>query len=65
MEELVQAEVLVIGCGIAGGVAALRLADAGVPVHILTRAEKPEDSNTYHAQGGIIYKARATPRSFW
>ncbi len=58
MEELVQAEVLVIGCGIAGGVAALRLADAGVPVHILTRAEKPEDSNTYHAQGGIIYKGK-------
>jgi len=58
MEELVQAEVLVIGCGIAGGVAALRLADAGIPVHILTRAEKPEDSNTYHAQGGIIYKGK-------
>ena len=58
MEELVQAEALVIGCGIAGGVAALRLADAGVPVLMLTRAKEPEDSNTYHAQGGIIYKGK-------
>jgi L-aspartate oxidase len=58
MEELIQAEVLILGCGIAGSVTALRLADQGVPVLILTRASETEESNTYHAQGGIIYKGK-------
>jgi L-aspartate oxidase len=49
-------EVLVIGCGIGGGVAALTLADAGVPVTVITRANGPTESNTRHAQGGIIYR---------
>jgi L-aspartate oxidase len=56
MEELLQTEVLVIGSGIAGGVAALQLAEAGVPVILVTRAREPGDSNTYYAQGGIIYR---------
>lgn len=58
MEECLHAEVLILGCGIAGSVAALRLADQGVPVLMLTRAGESEDSNTYHAQGGIIYKGK-------
>jgi L-aspartate oxidase len=49
-------EVLVVGCGIGGGVAALALADAGVPVTVVTRAESATESNTYYAQGGIIYR---------
>lgn len=49
-------EVLVLGCGIGGGVAALTLADAGVPVTVVTRAEDPTESNTHYAQGGIIYR---------
>ena len=49
-------EVLVLGCGIGGGVAALTLADAGVPVTVVTRAENATESNTYYAQGGIIYR---------
>ena len=56
MEELLQTEVLIIGCGIAGAVAALQLAEAGIDVTIVTRAQDPTDSNTYHAQGGIIYR---------
>ena len=55
MNEYLQTEVLIIGSGIAGGTAALQLADAGVPVTIVTRAHEPENSNTYWAQGGIIY----------
>jgi L-aspartate oxidase len=47
-------EVLVLGCGIGGSVAALTLADAGVPVTVVTRAEGPTESNTWYAQGGII-----------
>jgi L-aspartate oxidase len=56
MADWLEAEVLIIGCGIAGGVAALQLADAGVPVTVVTRASDPHESNTYYAQGGIIYR---------
>lgn len=56
MTELLETEVLIIGCGIAGGVAALQLADTGVPVAVVTRSTQPEDSNTLYAQGGIIYR---------
>lgn len=55
MNDYLQTEVLIIGCGIAGGTAALQLADAGVPVTVVTRAREPQDSNTLYAQGGIIY----------
>lgn len=55
-------EVLIIGTGIAGGAAALQLADAGVSVTLITRATQPEQSNTFYAQGGIIYQgASDTP----
>ncbi|MCU0653062.1 MAG: L-aspartate oxidase [Candidatus Pacebacteria bacterium] len=56
MDEKITTEVLVIGSGIAGCTAALELADAGVEVVLVTRAANPTDSNTYSAQGGIIYK---------
>lgn len=48
--------VLIIGSGIAGLAAALELADSGLEVTLVTRSKKPEDSNTYFAQGGIIYE---------
>ncbi len=56
MSNLLSTEVLIIGSGIAGATTALTLADAGVPVTVVTRAARPEDTNTYWAQGGIIYK---------
>ena len=43
--DLIETEVLIIGCGIAGCTAAINLADAGVPVTVVTRARAPEDSN--------------------
>jgi len=49
-------DVLVLGCGIAGGTAALELAEAGLDVLIVTRAAQAQESNTYWAQGGIIFK---------
>lgn len=58
MSNYLQTDVLIIGCGIAGGVAALQLADSGVPVTIITKAHQPQESNTYYAQGGIIYQGR-------
>jgi L-aspartate oxidase len=51
----IHSDVLIIGCGIAGGTAALELADAGLHVVIVTRAEQASESNTYWAQGGIIF----------
>ncbi len=52
---MAEAEVLIIGCGIAGATAALRLArNPQRRVKIITRAEDPHESNTRYAQGGII-----------
>lgn len=56
MSEWYETDVLIIGCGIAGSIAALKLADAGIPVTVVTRAADAEESNTLYAQGGIIYK---------
>jgi L-aspartate oxidase len=54
--DCIQTDVLVIGSGIAGGVAALQLAEAGIPLVIATQASSPEESSTYYAQGGIVYR---------
>jgi len=51
----VQSDVLIIGCGIAGATAALRLAqDRQRQITIVTRAADPVESNTRYAQGGIV-----------
>jgi len=52
------ATVLVIGTGIAGCTAALTMAQAGVPVTLITADEAIDQGNTALAQGGIIFKAR-------
>jgi L-aspartate oxidase len=56
LSEPIHSDVLVLGCGIAGGTAALELAEAGLDVLIVTRAERAEESNTYWAQGGVIFR---------
>ena len=56
MNDYLETDVLILGSGIAGATAALELADAGLAVTVVTRALQPEDSNTYWAQGGIIYR---------
>jgi L-aspartate oxidase len=55
---MIETDVLIIGCGIAGATAALHLAAAGVRVTVITRAADPNDSNTNWAQGGIIYRGK-------
>ena len=55
MKPPIHTDVLILGCGIAGGTAALELADAGLGVVIVTRADDAAESNTYWAQGGIIF----------
>ena len=56
MNDLIQTDILILGSGIAGGTAALQLAEAGYSVTVLTRARDPHTSNTNWAQGGIIYR---------
>jgi L-aspartate oxidase len=50
----IRSDLLIIGCGIAGASAALEAAKAGLDVAVLTRSPKPEESNTFYAQGGIV-----------
>jgi len=56
MNDCIETDVLIIGCGIAGGTAALELADAGINVTVVTRGKDASDTNTLHAQGGIIFR---------
>ncbi len=49
-----RSDVLVIGCGIAGASAALEAAKAGLEVTVITKTAAAEESNTWHAQGGIV-----------
>ena len=52
---MLQTDVLIIGCGIAGATAALRLAcDPQRKILVLTRNPDPQESNSRYAQGGII-----------
>jgi len=53
-ERDIRADVLVIGCGIAGAAAALEAAEAGLRTVVITKDERPQESNTYYAQGGIV-----------
>jgi L-aspartate oxidase len=50
-------DVLIIGAGIAGATAAVRLADnPKVNVTVLTDSKDPHESGTFYAQGGIIFR---------
>jgi L-aspartate oxidase len=54
-----ETDVLVLGSGLAGCAAALAAAARGARVLMLTKAARPEESNTWYAQGGIIYRGSA------
>ncbi len=54
--ETLQCDVLIIGSGIAGATAALNLAEnENLRIIMLTKYDDPLESNTFYAQGGIIY----------
>ena len=47
---------LVIGCGIAGCTIALLLAEQGVDILLISTGDAPEVSNSFMAQGGIVFR---------
>jgi len=49
-------DILVIGAGMAGSVAALTAADEGREVLLATKNENLHGGSTYYAQGGIVYR---------
>lgn len=51
-------DVLIIGTGIAGLSSAIKLAESKLNITIVTREKKPELTNTFWAQGGIIYSPK-------
>ena len=51
-----KSDILIIGSGLAGCAAALAAAKRNAEVTLLTRSSEPEESNTFWAQGGIIYE---------
>jgi L-aspartate oxidase len=53
-EHDIRADVLVIGCGIAGATAAYEAARSGLRTVVITKADEPQESNTLYAQGGIV-----------
>ncbi|MGE5479850.1 MAG: L-aspartate oxidase [Chloroflexota bacterium] len=53
---MLKTDILVIGSGIGGCIAALSAADCGKKVTILTKTKSLLSGNTPYAQGGIIYK---------
>ncbi len=55
MPNTIKSEVLIVGSGISGCIAALSAAKYFEKVVIISKEENPEKSNSYYAQGGIIY----------
>jgi L-aspartate oxidase len=53
-----ETDLLVIGCGLAGAAAAIQAARQGLQVTLITKEIQPEESNTWYAQGGIIYRGK-------
>ena len=56
MPNSIETQILIIGSGIAGSIAALKLSEYFDDITIITKNSDPEESNTKYAQGGIIYK---------
>lgn len=56
--KFLETELLIIGSGISGLTAAIFAAESGFKVIIINRSSSPEESNTWHAQGGIVFRGQ-------
>jgi L-aspartate oxidase len=57
MSQTYNTDILIIGTGIAGLTAAIKLAESGHSVLMISREKEVNSTNTAWAQGGIIYSA--------
>jgi L-aspartate oxidase len=55
MKDYLETDVLIIGSGIAGSTAALRLAEHGIDALMVSKGKDHTRTNTYYAQGGIAF----------
>ena len=62
---ITETNVLIIGGGVAGLVAALELGDRGIDVVVISSGEGPASTNSYRAQGGIGYHAPDEPKGLF
>ena len=62
---ITETNVLIIGGGIAGLVAALELGERGIDVVVISSGKGPNSANSYHAQGGISYHAPDEPEGLF
>ncbi len=58
MIKSIQINILVIGSGLAGVVAAISVADKGKQVTIITKTPDLKSGNTPCAQGGIVFQCK-------
>ncbi len=58
-EFMLKTDVLVIGAGMAGCIAALTLAEKGIDVVLLSSSESGLESNSSMAQGGVIFRGES------
>ena len=61
MAMVAETDVLIIGSGIAGMVAALQLGEKGIDVTLICSGKSPECANSYRAQGGIGFQGKEEP----
>ena len=54
----IKSDLLIIGGGIAGCVAALKAASNDLNVVLITKEKNPVECNSYYAQGGIVYESK-------
>ncbi|MFN8369349.1 MAG: FAD-dependent oxidoreductase [Bacteriovoracaceae bacterium] len=64
MTSVAETEVLIIGSGVAGLTSAIKLAEKGTNVIVVTREKDPNITNTFYAQGGIIFPPEDTSNLF-
>jgi len=63
MNDIIETDVLIIGCGIAGSTAALMLARQGIQVTVIAKGKDFTGCNTHRAQGGIACLVEGEPEA--
>ncbi len=65
MVKPVKTDVVIIGSGLAGSIAAITAANEGKNVIIITKTKNLKSGNSPYAQGGIVYKVKKLRKSIF